>query len=143
MKVSGTKLSSQELCRSSAQPSSKKLRSFSALQIAFQSSYWVTASTPRLANKAGIVTVDDLAEQVSIRIIGPDVGQDIRPEPSGDGIGRVQPPTVGTAPQPVVHDAGDIIGNLRLVMIQGHELAMAFEGRVVRFSTRSRRHRPR
>jgi len=60
---------------------------------------------PRLANKAGIVPVDDLAEQVSIRIIGPDAGQDIRPEPPADGTGSVQLPTAGTAPQPVFCEA--------------------------------------
>jgi hypothetical protein len=45
-KVSGVNESRQSLCRRSAQASSKKLPSFSALQIAFQSSYWVTESSP-------------------------------------------------------------------------------------------------
>src|SRR5258706_8611876 len=84
-----------------------------------------------LADKAGIVAMDNLAENIRVGIFGSNPRQHLRPKPPWNGIGGVEPPAVSAAFEPMAHDASHILRNGGFVVIESHQLTMALEGCIV------------
>ena len=78
------------------------------LQIAFQSSYWVMESRPDSADVAGVVAVDHLADEPRVGVPLANARQHRGPERRGHGVGRVEPPAVDAAVEPVHHHVADV-----------------------------------
>ena len=130
------------MCRPRAWPSSNRLWSFSPLQMAFHSSYWVTESRPERGHERRVVAVDHLPDEVRPGMPGPDPGHHLGPERGGHGVGRVQPPAVRARVQPVVHHPRDIVGHGRLVVVERHQGLVALERAVLRLRARLPVRRP-
>ena len=71
--------------------------------------------------------MNDLADEPRVRVGLPHPGQDLCPEPVGDGVGGVQAPAVGTAPQPVRHHVDGVGDDVRVVVVERDQLAVSFE----------------
>ena len=104
-KVCGTNVSRNSSCRSSAQASSKKLRVVERAPDRLPQLVLGDRVDRRLGDERGVVAVDDLADEPRVRVLGAHAGQDLRPERRRHRVGRVQPPAVGAAVQPVLHHA--------------------------------------
>ena len=64
------------------------------------------------------------------------------PESPWNGIGRIEPPAVGTALEPMGHHMRDIIRDGGLVMIESDKLTVAFERRIIGLFAQSSVRRP-
>ena len=92
---------------------------------------------PAGLNERGVVAVDDLADDVGIRVPLAHARQHLRPEGLGHGVGRVEPPAVGAGVEPVVHDRDDVIDDRGSVVVERDQLAVPLERHVVRLRTRT------
>ena len=59
----------------------------------------------------------------------PNPRQHLRPEPVGDGVGGVEAPAVGAAPQPVRHHVDGVVDHIGVVVVQRDQLAVTLERR--------------
>ena len=77
-------------------------------------------------DEAGVVAVDDLAEEEGIGKFLPHAAGDLAPEAAGHVVGHVQPPAGNAAAQPVQHHVHHQLGHLGLAVVEVGELAVAF-----------------
>ena len=84
---------------------------------------------PGPGDERGVVAVDDLADEPRVRVLGAHAGQDGAPERVRHLVGRVQPPPVRTAVEPVPQHRADVLGDGGLVVVQGDEEVVTLEGR--------------
>ncbi len=83
-------------------------------------------------DEGGIVAVDDLAEEIGVRMLRAHFRQHARPKSRRNGVGGVEPPAGRAAVEPMDHDLGDEFLHLGRVVVEDEELRMALEGRGLR-----------
>ena len=83
-----------------------------------------------------VVPVDDLPHEVGLRVVLAHPWQHPGPEGGVDGVGRVQPPGVGPALQPELHDLDDHVGHGRLGVVERRQPLLALKALVVRGGAR-------
>ena len=81
----------------------------------------------RPAHDVDVVAVDDLAVDERVREVRPHVGQHAGPEVRVDGVGRVQPPAVDAAVEPMAHDLLHERGRLRRAVVELHQIQVPLE----------------
>ena len=81
-----------------------------------------------LSHPRRVVAVDDLTDEPRVAELLAHPGEDLRPEPVGDGVCGVQAPAVGAARQPVRHHVDGVGDDVGVVVVQGDQLAVSLEG---------------
>ena len=85
----------------------------------------------RGGHDGGVVSVDDLAHDVDLRMVAAHPGEHSRPESRIDGVGRIQSPAVHAALAPVGHDIGDQVHHGLAGVVELGKPVLALEAPVV------------
>ena len=87
----------------------------------------VSPSRTGFADYRRVVPVNQLADEPRLRMPLADLGQHLGPERLRHSVSRIQSPAVGPAAQPVRHDVDDVVGDLRIAVVQRNEIAVTFK----------------
>ena len=83
---------------------------------------------PGVIDETAVVAMDHFGDEPGFGVGLPHPRQHLLPEGGRHGVGGVESPPVGPAVEPVPHHLDRVVGHSRIAVIQGDQVAVAFEG---------------